>query len=34
MALDHSALLELLETLRSTDENDLMRRALGTILQP
>lgn len=33
MALDHSALLELLETLRSTDENDLMRRALGTILQ-
>ena len=33
MALDHSALLELLGTLRSTDENDLMRRALGTILQ-
>ena len=33
MALDHSALLELLETLRSADENDLMRRALGTILQ-
>lgn len=32
-ALDHSALLELLETLSSTDENDLMRRALGTILQ-
>jgi len=33
MAIDHSALLELLETLRSTDENDLMRRALGTILE-
>ena len=30
MALDQSALIELLEMMRSADENDLMRRLLGT----
>ena len=29
MALDQSALIELLEMMRSADENDLMRRLLG-----
>ncbi len=33
MALDQSALIELLEMMRSADENDLMRRLLGTMLQ-
>lgn len=33
MALDQSALIELLEIMRSADENDLMRRLLGTMLQ-
>jgi putative transposase len=33
MALDQSALLELLEMMRSADEGELMRRLLGTILQ-
>jgi putative transposase len=33
MALDQSALLELLEMIRSADDNDLMRRLLGTMLQ-
>ena len=33
MALDQSALLELLEMMSSADGNDLMRRLLGTILQ-
>jgi putative transposase len=33
MALDQSALLELVEVMRSADGNDLMRRLLGTMLQ-
>jgi putative transposase len=33
VALDQSALLELLEMMRSADEGELMRRLLGTILQ-
>lgn len=33
MALDQSALLELLEMMRSADEGELMRRLLGTIMQ-
>lgn len=33
MALDQSALLELLVVLRSADGGDLMRRLLATILQ-
>jgi putative transposase len=33
MALDQSALLELLEMMGAADGNDLMRRLLGTILQ-
>jgi putative transposase len=33
MALDQSALLELLEMMQSADEGDLMRRLLGTMLQ-
>jgi putative transposase len=33
MALDQSALLELVEMMRSADGNDLMRRLLGTMLQ-
>ena len=33
MALDQSALLELLEMMRSADAGELMRRLLGTILQ-
>ena len=33
MALDQSALLELLEMMRSADDGELMRRLLGTILQ-
>jgi putative transposase len=33
MALDQSALLELLEMMRAADDNELMRRLLGTILQ-
>ncbi len=33
MALDQSALLELLEMMRSADEGALMRRLLGTIMQ-
>ena len=32
MALDQSALLELLEMMQSADEGDLMRRLLGTML--
>ena len=33
MALDQSALLELLEMMRSADAGELMRRLLGTMLQ-
>jgi len=33
MALDHSALLEVLEMMRSADAGELMRRLLGTMLQ-
>ncbi len=33
MALDQSALLELLEMMRSADDNDLMRRLLSTMMQ-
>ena len=33
MALDQSALLELLEMMRSADAGELMRRLLGTIMQ-
>ncbi len=33
MALDQSALLELLEAMRSADGGDLMRRLLATMLQ-
>src|SRR3954454_23339552 len=33
MALDQSALLGLLEMLRSADDGELMRRLLGTIMQ-
>ncbi|MDP3713417.1 MAG: IS256 family transposase [Mycobacteriales bacterium] len=33
MALDQSALLEVLETMRSADAGELMRRLLGTIMQ-
>jgi len=33
MALDQSALLELLEVMRSADGGELMRRLLATILQ-
>jgi putative transposase len=33
MALDKSALIELLEMMRSANENDLMRRLLATMLQ-
>lgn len=33
MALDQSALLELLDLMRSVDEGDPMRRLLGTMLQ-
>jgi putative transposase len=33
MALDQSALLELLEVMRSADDGELMRRLLGTIMQ-
>ena len=33
MALDQSALLELLEMMRSADDGELMRRLLGTIMQ-
>jgi transposase-like protein len=33
MAMDQSALLELLEMMRTADDNDLMRRLLGTIMQ-
>jgi putative transposase len=33
MALDQSALLELLEMMRSADDGDLMRGLLGTMLQ-
>jgi putative transposase len=33
MALDQSALLELLEMMRSADEGELMRRLLATIMQ-
>jgi transposase-like protein len=34
MALDQSALLELLDVMRSADGGELMRRLLATILQP
>jgi putative transposase len=33
MALDQSALLELLDLMRSADDGELMRRLLGTIMQ-
>ena len=33
MALDQSALIELLEMMGSADQNDLMRRLLSTMLQ-
>jgi putative transposase len=33
MALDQSALLELLEMMRSADDGELMRRLLGTMMQ-
>jgi putative transposase len=33
MALDQSALLELLDVMRSADDGDLMRRLLASILQ-
>ena len=33
MALDQSALLELVEMMRSADADELMRRLLGTIMQ-
>jgi len=33
MALDQSALLELVEMMRSADAGELMRRLLGTIMQ-
>ena len=33
MALDQSALLEIVEMMRSADDNDLMRRLLGTMMQ-
>ena len=33
MALDQSALLELLDVMRSADGGDLMRRLLATMLQ-
>ena len=33
MALDQSALIELLEVMRSADGGDLMRRLLATMLQ-
>ena len=33
MALDQSALLELLEIMRSADAGELMRRLLNTMLQ-
>jgi putative transposase len=33
MALDQSALLELVEQMRSAEPNELMRRMLGVILQ-
>ena len=33
MALDQSALIELVEVMRSADDGELMRRLLGTMLQ-
>ena len=33
MALDQSALLELIEQMRIADPNDMIRRLVGTILQ-
>lgn len=33
MALDHSALLELLEMMKAADAGELMRRMLATMLQ-
>jgi hypothetical protein len=33
MALDQSALLEVLEMMRSVDDGELMRRLLGTMMQ-
>jgi putative transposase len=33
MALDQSALFELLEMMRSADDGELMRRLLGTMMQ-